>query len=82
MPGSPSHHVEGLPDVEGWDFIMKQVTHAIDEDPAGLFPPQWVFEHVWLQGDLKSVPVVLLSHRLEPACKTFGIAELTAGTYF
>src|ERR1700719_1842359 len=40
-----------------------------------------MFEHVWLQGHLESVPVILLSHGLKTARETFGIAELTSRTY-
>ena len=79
MPMSTAHDIEHLRNVDWRQFSVEEIAHAVHEHAARPLPVQRVLEHVRLQGDLESAPVIVLSHRLQAMCETFGVAELASG---
>src|SRR5258707_1279930 len=48
------------------DLFHEKVAHRVDEDPLRAFPVERQVEHLWLERQLKPVPVVPLAHQLQP----------------
>lgn len=81
MPVRAVHDIEDALDVVGRNLFMEKIAHRVDEDSFGALPVEWQFQHLRLQCELKSVPVVGLPHRLQALRKALGIAMLAAGAY-
>ena len=81
MPVRAVHDIEDAFDVVSRDLFMEEIAHRVDEDALRGLPVKRQFQHLRLQRELKSIPVVGLSHRLQALRKTLGIAMLAAGAY-
>jgi hypothetical protein len=70
--GRAGHDVENLGEKVEGNLLVKEIAHAIDEDPAGFPPLQGLHEAVLVQLDLGEP----LS---PPFCNPLGVAEFTPG---
>src|SRR2546421_2103925 len=60
--------------------LMKQITHAIDEDPFGLPPPEGQCELICMLGHSKAILVPWVPHGPQSERKAFRVAVLAART--
>ena len=74
------HHPKYMVDKLIRYIRVKEIRHRINEYPAGLLPLQREFEHMRLQGQIESVGVIPLPHRLEPVRHPLSVAMLAART--
>jgi len=74
------HHFEYTVDELVRHRLMKQITHAVDEDPPGLSPPQRLGELVRVKRHTESVMVSRNAHGAKTQRKALGVAVLAART--
>ena len=79
MPRSLVHDIEGPEDERLWDALVEQVAHGVDEHSLRLPPLQGKREEVLVDGNLETVEVIGLPHRLEaprhPLCVAVSAAS-------
>jgi hypothetical protein len=78
VPMGAAHHCEGLTDEILRDLFVEEVAHAVDEDPSRLAPAKGEPELIWMESDLKAIPVTRVPHGLQSPGEPLRIAVLAA----
>lgn len=79
VPIGTVHNIENLLYITMWDLFMKQIAHRIDKYHLRLLPAERHRQHVRMQRDLESMPIIRLIHCTQATCHPFGIAVFTTG---
>lgn len=79
MPTGALHNGEHSLDEAHRHLFVKKIAHAIHENLTRTPPLKRSVQHVLVEGHIKAVPVIMLTHRLEAIRKPFRIAVLAAG---
>lgn len=76
MPGGITHDGKDILDEFQWNSLVKQVAHRIDENHLRFFPGQRETNHMRMDGQVESISIVRLAHRLQAFRHALGIAVL------
>lgn len=74
------HHLAHLLYEPGGYIVVKHVAHRVNEDAPRCLPGGRTFQHIFMEGQLESIRIARLAHRLKSLGHPLGIAEVAART--
>ena len=78
VPVSPSHDVANARDVVGWNVLVKEVAHRVDEDLPRASPVQRLLELFGNESEVEALLERVSRHTAETFREQLRVAELAA----
>jgi histone H3/H4 len=78
VPVGPSHDVANARDVVGWNVLVKEVAHRVDEDLPRASPVQRLLKLLWHESQVEALLEGVSRHAAETLREHLCVAEFAA----
>ena len=80
VPVGTPHHLANTPDVLGWNVLVEEVAHRVDEYLSRASPMQRLFELLWHESEVEPLFERMPWNTSKAFCECLRVAEFATGT--